>query len=115
MAPQLTATKGCAARVLTSWMARATSSLPVPDSPWISTGAMPRATRSISERSCSMAGDSPASRRNAGLTTAGWVAAVAVAEAPTEGNAGTAAWGNARPKAEDTTCRNWRKSTGLVR
>ena len=31
--------KGCAARALTSWIERATSSLPVPDSPCTSTGA----------------------------------------------------------------------------
>ena len=40
MAPQFTATKGMAERGESSWMARATSSLPVPDSPVTSTVAL---------------------------------------------------------------------------
>ena len=65
MAPQLTAMKGPLVRALTSWMARATSSLPVPDSPQSSTGAMLRATLSMSERTCSMAGLLPVKRDRA--------------------------------------------------
>ena len=57
MALQFTATKGWPLRTLTSWMARATSSLPVPDSPFTSTGAMLRATLSTSERTCCMAAE----------------------------------------------------------
>ena len=37
MAGQFTATKGLAARLLSRWMLPATSSLPVPDSPRMST------------------------------------------------------------------------------
>ena len=49
-APQLTATSGPSARPLPSWMARATSSLPVPVSPRMSTVASLAATRAISRR-----------------------------------------------------------------
>jgi hypothetical protein len=45
IAPQLIATKGWLARTLARWIARASSSLPVPLSPWISTLASPAATR----------------------------------------------------------------------
>jgi hypothetical protein len=45
IAPQLIATKGWFARTLARWIARASSSLPVPLSPWISTLASPAATR----------------------------------------------------------------------
>ena len=45
MAPQLMATKGWFARGLARWMARASSSLPVPLSPWIRTLASLAATR----------------------------------------------------------------------
>ena len=47
IAAQLIATKGPAARGPSSWMARATSSFPVPLSPLISTLARERATRSM--------------------------------------------------------------------
>jgi hypothetical protein len=53
MAPQLRATKARSARGLRAWTARATSSLPVPLSPAISTLtslAATRATRSSSAR-----------------------------------------------------------------
>ena len=45
MAPQSTATKGPDARGDAVWMARATSSLPVPLSPWMRTVASVEATR----------------------------------------------------------------------
>ncbi len=48
IAPQLTATKGLRARGLRMCMARATTSLPVPDSPVISTGRFVLATRPTS-------------------------------------------------------------------
>ena len=48
MAAQLTATNGRLARGLWAWRARATSSLPVPDSPVISTLACEPATRRMS-------------------------------------------------------------------
>ena len=48
IAPQFTATKGCSRRSLWSWMARATSSFPVPLSPHTSTLVLVLATRAIS-------------------------------------------------------------------
>ena len=65
MAPQLTGTNGPSLRWLQPWMALATNSLPVPDSPWMSTGAMLGATlrmRCLTER---MAADSPIMRPSA--------------------------------------------------
>jgi hypothetical protein len=47
-AVQLTGTKGVVLRVEWLWMARATSSLPVPDSPTTSTVALVGATRATS-------------------------------------------------------------------
>ena len=47
MAPQLMARKGCLRRRLSSWMVRATISLPVPLSPRRSTVASVGATRAI--------------------------------------------------------------------
>ena len=47
MAPQLTRRNGPDDRRDRSWMARATTSLPAPVSPRISTGVSERATRSI--------------------------------------------------------------------
>jgi hypothetical protein len=46
-APQLTARKGCSRRRLRSCTARATSSLPVPLSPWMNTVTAVPATREI--------------------------------------------------------------------
>ena len=66
MALQLTGTNGIAPRALTSWIARATSSLPVPDSPATSTGAMLRATFSTSSRTFCIAIDWPAMRAERG-------------------------------------------------
>jgi hypothetical protein len=57
IAPQLTLTKGRSRRLLWLWMARATSSLPVPVSPKISTVLSVAAT-------CSTR---PSSRRSAGV------------------------------------------------
>ena len=45
IAPQFTGTNGPSARAPLSWISRATSSLPVPDSPVMCTGAWLRATR----------------------------------------------------------------------
>jgi hypothetical protein len=47
IAAQLTGMKGRSARGLRAWMARATSSLPVPDSPRMVTAADEGATRSM--------------------------------------------------------------------
>ena len=44
MAAQFTATKGPRTRSLSSWITRASSSLPVPLSPWMSTVAVERDT-----------------------------------------------------------------------
>ena len=64
MALQFTAMNAISPRGLTPWIARATSSLPVPDSPCTSTGAMLRATFSTMARTCCIAGDWPMSRRS---------------------------------------------------
>jgi hypothetical protein len=53
---QLTATNGWPTRSLCQWIARATSSLPVPDSPVISTVALLRAARRASSSAAVMAG-----------------------------------------------------------
>ena len=117
--------KGCAPRALTSWMARATSSLPVPDSPRTSTGAMLRATFSTSERTCCIALESPAMRPSAGLRGGGagggaGRAAAAATPADAVRKAGwpgrpSGAGAPPRPSAEATTARNCFRSTGLVR
>ncbi len=49
MAAQFTLMRGMARWALRSWMARATSSLPVPVSPVMSTVLRARATRSMAE------------------------------------------------------------------
>ena len=59
MAAQLMATNGPALRGLRLWMARATSSLPVPLSPVTSTAALLGATWRMSEKSSRMAGERP--------------------------------------------------------
>ncbi len=61
MAPQLTGTNAPSARGPEAWIMRATSSLPVPDSPEMCTGAWLRATRWISSRSRSIDGALPMS------------------------------------------------------
>src|SRR6266403_802204 len=58
-APQLIDTNGRPARLLRRWMVRATSSLPVPLSPWISTGLSVAATRPITPSTSFTAGLSP--------------------------------------------------------
>ena len=58
-AAQLMATKGCAARGLPRWMARAISSLPVPVSPEISTLARVRLAHATSSNTCCITGLSP--------------------------------------------------------
>ena len=60
-AAQLTATNGLSARGLSAWMASATSSLPVPVSPEISTDELATATRSMSARSFRIGGLFPSS------------------------------------------------------
>ena len=70
IAPQLTGTNGPLARAPSSWMVRATSSLPTPDSPAMYTGAWLRATLAKVVRSSVMAGDWP-NRRAATLPAAG--------------------------------------------
>ena len=59
MAPQLIATKGRRARGLRSWIVRATSSLPQPDSPVMKTVASVGATRSIIRYTSCMDEDPP--------------------------------------------------------
>ena len=55
MAPQLMATNGPSARAPSRWMARATSSLPVPLSPRTSTAASVAASLRTAEKTCCMA------------------------------------------------------------
>src|SRR5471030_1174805 len=59
IAPQFTATNGASRRALWSWIVRAISSLPVPDSPMINAVASVAATRSICEYSSIITGDEP--------------------------------------------------------
>ena len=68
--PQFSATKGLEARPLWSWMARATSSLPVPVSPRIRTGTSVAATRATRARSARMGSLSPRSAGAEGRTSA---------------------------------------------
>ena len=58
-AEQSNATNGPSARGPTRWIVRASSSLPVPLSPTISTVASDAATRSIIASSCRISADSP--------------------------------------------------------
>ncbi len=64
MAPQLMGTKGPALRVDSSWMALATTSLPVPDSPRISTLASVSATWPMRRRTSWIPLPLPTSRRS---------------------------------------------------
>src|SRR5205807_1393562 len=59
MAAQLTSTKGRSRRADCTWMARATSSLPLPFSPWISTRPVVGAAVVICSRSTRIAALSP--------------------------------------------------------
>ena len=61
IAPQFTGTNGPSARGPEAWIMRATSSLPVPDSPEMCTGAWLRDTRRIISRRRSIAGALPMS------------------------------------------------------
>ena len=117
MAPQFTATKGPSARWLLACKAWATNSLPVPDSPWISTGAMPRDTLATRCLTLRMASDSPTRRSRAALALPNSLAAAALAErlepllrAARGGGTPPVPW-----MAEATTERNCLRSTGLVR
>ena len=65
MAPQFTATKGPSLRWLQACTARATNSLPVPDSPRTSTGAMPRATLAMRDLTMRIGSESPTMRSRA--------------------------------------------------
>ena len=118
MAPQFTATQGPWLRWLQACRARATSSLPVPDSPVMSTGAMLGATFWMRWRSNCMAGDCPAKRSSA-AQAAGWMLLSQGGRALQAGvaKAGAAGvLGAGRPSvAEATTRRNCLRSTGLVR
>ena len=64
MAPQLMGTKGPALRAESSWMERATTSLPVPDSPRISTLASVCATWPMRRRTSWIPRPLPTSSRN---------------------------------------------------
>ena len=66
IAPQFTGTKGPFARAPSPWMRRAITSLPVPDSPWMKTGAWLRASFSACARNCRKAGELPISVRPPG-------------------------------------------------
>ena len=119
MAPQLTATKGPSLRWLQACTARATSSLPVPDSPRTSTGAMPRATLAMRALTRRMGSDSPTRRSSA--ATPPLPAALAIA-APSARRSSAGRRRRARAAAarcawtaEATTARNCFRSTGLVR
>ena len=59
MAPVWTGTKGPWLRRLRLWRARATSSLPVPDSPTMSTGATVGATRSMRAKTSRIRAEPP--------------------------------------------------------
>jgi len=59
MAAQFTGTKARSPRRLATWSARATSSLPVPDSPEMSTVASVAATRRTRSSSSWMAAERP--------------------------------------------------------
>ncbi len=59
MAPQFSPTKARALRGPLSWMARATSSLPLPDSPTTRTGTSEAVTRSTSLSMARMGALSP--------------------------------------------------------
>src|SRR5215216_5391507 len=59
IAEQLISTKVLSRRALLSWIARAASSLPVPVAPVMSTEASVGATRSITEKSFLITGESP--------------------------------------------------------
>ena len=112
MAPQLTATKGPSPRWLQACTARATSSLPVPDSPRTSTGAMPRATLTMRPLTRRIGSESPTSRSSA----ASLCAFAGAGFGATPGAAGVLR--GATPwscTAEATTARNCLRSTGLVR
>src|SRR5690554_6213889 len=71
MAPQLTAMNGPSARGPCRWIIRATSSLPLPDSPLINTGAWLRASLRVWLRSLRICGDSPSSRPGSSLSSGG--------------------------------------------
>ena len=62
IAPQLTGTNGPSRRGPDSWISRATSSLPVPESPEICTGAWLRVTLVIISRNCSIGCELPSRR-----------------------------------------------------
>ena len=114
MALQFTATNGPSARWLQAWMARATSSLPVPDSPRTSTGAMLRATLAMRSLTLRIGCESPTSRCSAACAAGRAARRRRPAAAPPRRRAARAAaplsW-----IAEATTLRNCFRSTGLVR
>ena len=113
MAPQFTATRGPWARWLLACSARATSSLPVPDSPRMSTGAMPRATLATRSLTVRMASDSPTRRSSEALQVSPGSSDPLRADAAR----GLRGAGTLSPPctADATTERNCFRSTGLVR
>ena len=115
MALQFTATMRPPPRWLLACRAWAVSSLPVPDSPHTSTGAMLRATLRMRSRTCCMAGDSPTSRHSA-ASDEDDAGAPAARPAPADTAGATPFAAFCAPcTAEAMTWRNWRRSTGLVR
>ncbi|MNT63438.1 hypothetical protein D3C72_2012550 [compost metagenome] len=97
MAPQLTGTNGCSVRGPSSWIRRATSSLPLPDSPLMYTGAWLRDSLAICLRSTRIGGESPSRRLS------------------TEPSAAPCTCGLRRRRAVATSSRRRVRSTGLVR
>ncbi|MNN08712.1 hypothetical protein D3C81_1215730 [compost metagenome] len=95
MAPQLTGTNGCSVRGPSSWISRATSSLPLPDSPLMYTGAWLRDSLAICLRRARIGGESPSRR----LST----------------EPSPSSWGLRRRRAVATSSRRRARSTGLVR
>ncbi|MNN36180.1 hypothetical protein D3C81_1500640 [compost metagenome] len=106
MAPQLTAINGCEARALIAWMARAARSLPLPDSPLMTTGAMLRASRESERRTSCMAAEWPGSK-----AAARSAAASAPALPPASASVLSRCW---RPSALSTRVRSWSSETGLA-
>ena len=105
MAAQFTSTKGAAARGLFACSQRATSSLPVPFSPVISTRASQGATLSMSWRTCSISGEMPIIRP----------ACAVRALRQRFGAAAGAAGAGGLSRACWIDCSRWFMSMGLVR
>ena len=107
MAAQFTSTNGAPARGLFAWSHRATSSLPVPFSPVISTRASHGATLSMSCRTCSILGEKPMIRS----ACTGCARRLRCAEEGAVGDDSCAGGSNTRCRV----CNSRFMSTGLVR